>query len=35
MKTAAHYRAMADECIKWAGEAYTAEVSIPSLEEFR
>jgi hypothetical protein len=26
MKTAAHYRAMADECIKWAGEAYTAEV---------
>ena len=26
MKTAAHYRAMAEECIKWAGEAYTAEV---------
>ena len=25
MKTAAHYRAMAEECIKWAG-AYTAEV---------
>jgi hypothetical protein len=26
MKTAAHYRAMAEECIKWAGEAHTAEV---------
>ena len=26
MKTAAHYRALAEECIKWAGEAYTAEV---------
>jgi hypothetical protein len=26
MKTAAHYRAMAEECIKWASEAYTAEV---------
>ena len=26
MKTAAHYRAMAAECIKWAGEAHTAEV---------
>jgi hypothetical protein len=26
MKTAAHYRAMAEECIKWSGEAYTAEV---------
>jgi hypothetical protein len=26
MKTAAHYRAMAEECIKWAGQAYTAEV---------
>ncbi len=26
MKTAAHYCAMAEECIKWAGEAYTAEV---------
>ncbi len=26
MKTAAHYRAMAEECIKWAGEAYTTEV---------
>ena len=27
MKTAAHYRALAEDCIKWAGEAYTAEVS--------
>jgi hypothetical protein len=26
MKTAAEYRAMAEECIKWAGEAYTDEV---------
>jgi len=26
MKTAAHYRALAEECIKWANEAYTAEV---------
>ncbi len=26
MKTAAHYRALAEECIKWAGEAHTAEV---------
>jgi hypothetical protein len=26
MKTAAEYRAMAEECIKWAGEAYTEEV---------
>ncbi len=26
MKTAAHYRALAEECIKWAAEAYTAEV---------
>jgi hypothetical protein len=26
MKTAAEYRAMAAECIKWAGEAYTDEV---------
>ena len=26
MKTAAHYRARAEESIKWAGEAYTAEV---------
>ena len=26
MKTAAHYRARAEECIKWSGEAYTAEV---------
>jgi hypothetical protein len=26
MKTAAHYRALAEECIKWAGEAYTPEV---------
>jgi hypothetical protein len=26
MKTAAHYRALAAECIKWAGEAHTAEV---------
>jgi hypothetical protein len=26
MKTAAEYRAMAEECIKWAGEAYTGEV---------
>jgi hypothetical protein len=26
MKTAAEYRAMAEECFKWAGEAYTDEV---------
>jgi hypothetical protein len=26
MKTAAEYRALAEECIKWAGEAYTHEV---------
>jgi hypothetical protein len=26
MKTAAEYRAMAEECIKWAGQAYTDEV---------
>jgi hypothetical protein len=26
MKTAAEYRAMAEECIKWAGESYTDEV---------
>jgi hypothetical protein len=26
VKTAAEYRAMAEECIKWAGEAYTDEV---------
>jgi hypothetical protein len=26
MKTAAEYRAMAEECIKWASEAYTDEV---------
>jgi hypothetical protein len=26
MKTAAEYRAMAEECTKWAGEAYTDEV---------
>jgi hypothetical protein len=26
MKTAAEYRAMAEECIKWAGQAYTGEV---------
>ena len=26
MKTAAHYRALAEECIKWADEAYTNEV---------
>jgi hypothetical protein len=26
MKTAAEYRAMADECFRWAGEAYTDEV---------
>jgi hypothetical protein len=26
MKTAAHYRALAEECIKWASEAHTAEV---------
>jgi hypothetical protein len=26
MKTAAEYRAMAEECIKWAAEAYTDEV---------
>jgi hypothetical protein len=26
MKRAAEYRAMAEECIKWAGEAYTVEV---------
>jgi hypothetical protein len=26
MKTAAEYRAMAEECIKWAGQAHTDEV---------
>jgi hypothetical protein len=26
MKKAAEYRAMAEECIKWAGQAYTDEV---------
>ena len=26
MKTAAEYRAMAEECTKWASEAYTDEV---------
>jgi hypothetical protein len=26
MKTAAEYRAMADECMKWAGEAHADEV---------
>ncbi len=26
MKTAAEYRAMAEECLKWADEAYTDEV---------
>jgi hypothetical protein len=26
MKTAEHYRALAEECIKWADEAYTNEV---------
>jgi hypothetical protein len=26
MKTAAEYRAMAEECFKWADEAHTAEV---------
>jgi hypothetical protein len=31
MKTAAHYRAMAEECIKWAGEAHTTEVRESSL----
>jgi hypothetical protein len=27
MKTAAEYRAMAEECFRWAREAHTAEVS--------
>jgi hypothetical protein len=29
MKTAAEYRAMADECFKWAREAQTDEVRAP------
>jgi hypothetical protein len=32
MKTAAEYRAMAEECVKWAGEAYTDEVRPPLLQ---
>ncbi len=32
MKTAAEYRAMAEECVKWAGEAYTDEVRRPLLQ---
>ena len=32
MKTAAEYRAMAEECVKWAGEAYTDEVRQPLLQ---
>jgi hypothetical protein len=32
MKTAAEYRAMADECFKWAGEAQAAEVRAELLQ---
>jgi hypothetical protein len=32
MKTAAKYHAMAKECVKWAGEAYTDEVRQPLLQ---
>jgi hypothetical protein len=32
MKTAAQYRAMAEECFKWAGEAQTDEVRAPLLQ---
>jgi hypothetical protein len=32
MKTAAEYRAMAEECFKWAGEAYTDEVRVSYLQ---
>jgi hypothetical protein len=32
MKTAAEFRAMAEECVKWAGEAYTDEVRQPLLQ---
>jgi hypothetical protein len=29
MKTAVEYRAMAEECFKWAREAHSAEVRVP------
>ena len=32
MKTAAEYRAMAEECSKWAREAKVEEVRVPLLE---
>ena len=32
MKTAAEYRAMAEECFKWAREAKVEEVRMPVLE---
>ena len=32
MKTAAEYRAMAEECFKWAREAKVEEVRMPLLE---
>jgi hypothetical protein len=32
MKTAAEYRAMADECFKWAGEAYDDNVRASYLQ---
>jgi hypothetical protein len=32
MKTAAEYRAMAEECFKWAGEAQADEVRVSLLQ---
>jgi hypothetical protein len=32
MKTAPEYRAMAEECFKWAGEAHTDEVRVSYLK---
>jgi hypothetical protein len=32
MKTAAEYRAMAEECFKWAREAHSAEVRVSLLK---
>ena len=32
MKTAADYRAMAEECFKWAREAHSAEVRVSLLK---